>query len=99
VSVSAERLARNQATFREVNARVGAVPDPADVVTEYVCECSDASCRDTIEIEPFEYEAIRSMPNVFAVVRGHEIAGVERVIYETDRFVLVEKHVHVEHGR
>jgi hypothetical protein len=96
VSVSAERLARNQVIFRELNERSSVVADSGDVATEYVCECSDASCRDTIEIEPFEYEAIRSMPDVFAVVRGHEVPAVERVIYETDRFVLVEKPVPVD---
>jgi len=38
-----------------------------------------------------EYERVRSDPTHFAVLRGHDIAEVERIVEENERFVVVEK--------
>ena len=40
---------------------------------------------------PAEYEKLRRIPTHFAVLRGHDIPEVERVVEENERFVVVEK--------
>jgi hypothetical protein len=96
MTVSLQRLARNQAIFREVNERLREIANPAEGSTDYVCECSAVDCHGTIGLELSQYEAVRSMPNVFVIEPGHERLEVERVIEEDDRFMLVEKTVPVD---
>lgn len=96
MTVSLERLARNQAIFREVNERLREIANPSQTSTEYICECSAVDCHVTIELETDEYEAVRSMPNVFVIEPGHERLEVEVVLEENDRYMLVEKTVLVD---
>lgn len=91
MSVSLERLARNQVLFREVNERLREVTGESDAPTEYLCECSNQDCTETIALELEEYEGVRSSSNLFVVTRGHEILAIERVVGETDGYKLVEK--------
>ena len=91
MSVSLERLARNQVLFREVNERLREMIGDSGTPTEFLCECSNPDCTETIALDLDEYEAVRSSPNLFAVTRGHEIATIERVVGESDTFKLVEK--------
>jgi hypothetical protein len=96
MTVSLERLARNQAIFREVNERLREIANPVEISTDYVCECSAVDCHIAIELELDEYEAVRSLPNVFVIEPGHERLEVERVLEENDRYMLVEKTVPVD---
>jgi hypothetical protein len=96
MTVSLERLARNQAIFREVNERLREIANPAASSSEYVCECSSVDCHATLELELSDYEAVRSMPNVFVILPGHELLDVERVLEENDHYMLVEKTVPVD---
>jgi hypothetical protein len=88
------RLGLNETLFREVNERVKSVSEafaePAELA-EFVCECGDDSCAARIQMSLGEYERVRSSPIRFAIVPGHELPEVERVIQETDRFTVVEK--------
>jgi hypothetical protein len=87
-----ERIARNEALFREVNERVREVgPDGRDDVVGLLCECGDESCTGTVSLSVEEYEAVRAEPTHFAVLPGHEILDVESSVHETDRYVVVEK--------
>jgi hypothetical protein len=88
-----ERVARNESASREINegielAHEGAVP--TDHV-RMVCECGQEHCDRLIAISIAEYERVRSDPRQFAVVRDHVLGDVERVVDETDRFVVVAK--------
>jgi hypothetical protein len=96
MTLSLQRLARNQAIFREVNERLREIADPAEGLTDYLCECSDVGCRETMQLATIEYEAVRSMPNTFVIVPGHERLEVERVIDDNDRFMLVEKTIPID---
>jgi hypothetical protein len=88
------QIARNEALFREVNERVQEVSeDRATLTTDFVCECGDTSCTDSIPLRDEEYEHIRADPLLFAVVPGHEILDVEEVVAEKQRFNVVRKHV------
>lgn len=98
MTVSKERLAKNESLFRSVNERLdemaSAISWPKR--TDYLCECSDTDCIDTIELDKEEYERARRRPTTFFVVPGHERSGVEKVVEEHERYVLVEKLVAVE---
>jgi hypothetical protein len=99
MSVSLDRLVRNQVVFREVNDRIKEVLDRLDgavLRADFVCECSQADCVESIELELDEYRAIRSSPRLFVITPGHEVSEVEDVIETNERFMLVEKTRHVE---
>ena len=85
-----KRGAHNQALIREVNERIEAIAAHA-APPEFLCECADERCIETIELSIAEYEAIRSSPLRFPVKPGHRYSEFERVVEEHDRYVVVEK--------
>ena len=88
-----ERVARNEATSREINEGIEQAHEEA-APSEYVrmiCECGLEPCDRLIAISVAEYERVRSDPRQFAVVRDHVMGEVERVVNETERFVVVAK--------
>lgn len=89
------RIARNQVLFREVNERISEVLCSEGDPTEYLCECTDGNCVGTVSLEREEYERIRSSPNHFVVLPGHELLEVERIVHQNERFVTVENTVEV----
>jgi hypothetical protein len=88
-----DRVARNEATSREINEEIEDAHDGAhsDQYIRIVCECGRESCDRLIAITVGEYERVRSDARTFAVVRDHLMPDVERVVDETDRFVIVAK--------
>ncbi|HXV33720.1 MAG TPA: hypothetical protein VD769_06900 [Gaiellaceae bacterium] len=88
-----ERVARNEALFREVNERIKDVNEdaPASAETDFVCECGDPECTEPVSLTLIEYEEVRSDPTDFAVLPGHVVADVEVVIARNDRFAVVRK--------
>ena len=95
MSLSDERLAKNEIRFRAVNERLDEIGDaaPWSKTNDYLCECSDTTCFANIELTKDEYERARSRPTVFMLVAGHERLEIERVIEEHEHFLLVEKTV------
>lgn len=88
-----DRLARNEALFREVNERVQEVGERAGLdMIEFVCECGHADCTAAVSLTESEYERIRSDSVLFAVLPGHAIPDIEDVVSESDRFQVVRKH-------
>src|SRR5919197_1313452 len=88
-----ERVARNEATTREINedierAHQGA--SPPDHV-RILCECGREDCDRVLAVTLAEYESLRADPRRFAVAHGHVIADLEQVVTETDRFAVVAK--------
>jgi hypothetical protein len=90
LQVRRERAAKNQSLFREVNERIEDLARGA-VLTEFVCECAFPECAGTIRIDVDEYEELRGYPTHFAVIHGHVIEDVERVVAEHDAYTVVEK--------
>ena len=88
-----ERIARNEATFRRINEDIerGRDADDDTTLVGFVCECGSAACGRLIELTPAEYEQIRQDPCRFAIVQGHEVAEVERVVERHDRYAVVAK--------
>jgi 3,4-dihydroxy-2-butanone 4-phosphate synthase len=86
-----ERLARNEAFFRELNERLEAVtPDSASGLV-VVCECADEDCAQRLTLRQEEYEAIRAHDTYFVVAVGHVDSRIEHVVRQTDRFEVVAK--------
>ena len=93
------RLARNEVMFRSINERIRelagrfdqAAADP-DGTLSFLCECSDETCVERVELTTQQYDDIRGIPARFVVRPGHEATPlVERVVYRNDSFVIVRK--------
>ena len=88
----AERAAKNESLFRDVNERILEATERFEAPTmSAVCECSDALCTEMISITLAEYAAVRARSDRFALVEGHEDPAVERVVERNGRFVVAEK--------
>jgi hypothetical protein len=88
-----QRVAKNEALFREVNERIKEVNEPVALGdrSDYLCECGNRDCTEPVALTLVEYEQLRSEPTHFAVVSGHIAPDVEHVVAENDRYVIVEK--------
>jgi hypothetical protein len=91
ISVRLERLARNQVVFRDGNERLLEMLDDPEGTTEFLCECCNPECLDTVPLTLLEYERVRSRSNHFFVVHGHEIPEIEQVTSASDGYFLVRK--------
>ena len=89
----AERAARNEEVFRDVNEQIekGAAQHAVSGSQPFHCECSRASCVETIELTPARYEAIVRERYHFVVIPGHEEPEIERVVESDPGFLVVEK--------
>lgn len=89
----AERAARNEEVFREVNARIeeGAELHHVSGALPFHCECGRASCLETIEIPAARYAAIVRERYRFVVLRGHQEPEIEKVVEDTPEYLVVEK--------
>ena len=89
-----ERLALNEALFRNANERIRdhAHEHGADGGTiTFYCECSDRDCVERVEMNGPEYEVIRSDPSQFVVLPGHLRLEVEEVVRRAPEFLVVRK--------
>jgi hypothetical protein len=90
---SAESIARNEATSRDINERLETSHDTEDTddTVRMVCECGARDCERVVAITTEEYEAVRADPRRFVVVHDHVGPDAERVVRDAGRFVVVEK--------
>ena len=89
-----ERLARNEALFREVNEqiRVAATRHGVDAhVYEFFCECSNTDCNFRLSLTLAAYEAVRAHPSRFFVAPGHWLPEIEHVVERRDGHDVVDK--------
>jgi hypothetical protein len=96
--LSAERVARNDARFRESNERLEAMAetvgfDEDDDLLPFLCECADMRCTKVLQLTRGEYEKVRRSPVQFLTAYGHERGASDwaRVVDEFDRYTVVEK--------
>ena len=89
-----ERLALNEALFREMNERVeervvatGREDEPFVVV----CECGNIECLERLRLTVAEYDAAHAHPAQFVVVEGHVARDVEDVVARNEVYVVVRK--------
>jgi hypothetical protein len=88
-----ERAARNEEIFRDVNREIEAGAERHRVKTPlpFHCECSRASCLQTIALPTEDYERIANERYRFIVLAGHQDPQIERVVTEHGVFLVVEK--------
>ena len=91
-----ERLAQNEARFREINESAQPQREQHGA-GRFVCECADRGCMAWIEVPADRYEAVRANPRWFVVAPGHEIPDVEVVVERGSGFFVVEKPEEVAH--
>ena len=86
-------MAQNEAASREINERIEQSHESAsrEGQIRMLCECGREDCERVLAITTAEYRHIRSEPERFAVAEDHVIPDLERVVFETDRFVVVAK--------
>ena len=93
----AERVARNDARFREANEKILAASESLDFAPDellpFLCECADVLCTTVVQLTMLEYEEVRRSPVTFINARGHEASahGWAQVVDEFDRYTIVEK--------
>lgn len=89
------RAARNQTLQREVNERIKDLNERFEqaltAAGAWMCECANLSCKEPIEMTLGEYEHLRSSPNRFAVLPGHEVPEVERIVEAHEGYIVVAK--------
>jgi hypothetical protein len=88
-----ERYVRNEWLFREVNERIAEVNEKFGVEgeTEFLCECGQQTCFETLLLTRAQYEAVRGGGKRFVLVPGHEDDSLERVVEHEPDFLVVEK--------
>jgi hypothetical protein len=89
-----ERLATNEALFRDVNERIREISDgfgQEEADYDFLCECSDPACAERVVLTRAEYEHVRSLSTRFVVAKGHAIPEIETVIEQAKDHVIVEK--------
>jgi hypothetical protein len=93
VDLRQQRVAKNEILFREVNERIKDVSAEleSEEATDFLCECGSETCTQPIRLTLAEYEGIRQEPTSFAIVPGHQVADVETVVAQNERFAVVEK--------
>ena len=93
--LSAERVARNQATFRKANEGIqeAARDYELDDVVPFICECSEPSCVEIVRLTLAEYESVRAESTHFISVPGHHRAAAAwaRVVECRDGYEIVAK--------
>lgn len=89
------RLAENQELFRHANAGLERAVGGNDLDVEtlpFLCECSDDACMETVALSLMTYEEVRSHPNRFFIVTGHQtIEGEDVVTTSENGYSTVEK--------
>ena len=89
-----ERLALNEALFREMNQQVeeGAIATRGeDEPFVVVCECGNLDCVERMRLTPAEYDAAHEHPAQFVVVEGHVRSEIEDVVAWHEVYVVVRK--------
>lgn len=58
---------------------------------DLACECIDETCTQRVTMTVGDYEAVRSNPNTFLVLPGHDVPELEEVVREEPNYVVVSK--------
>ena len=88
-----QRLAQNEALFREVNERIedAAHQLGPQIPYEFLCECANADCTFRIALPLATYETVRADPRQFVVLPDHYTPEVEDLVIQEDTYWVVKK--------
>lgn len=93
MSRSADRAAKNEELFREVNSNIARLEERFGNkrMLELICECERVERHAGLVIRRGAYADARSSPLRFFVLPGHEDPEVERVVFREPGYLVVEK--------
>ena len=91
-----QRLARNEAVFREVNERIEELTRDGEWLgesewLEVLCECGTKACAEPLKLRISDYERVRQEPTDFRVAHGHVIPEIEEVVATGPGYEVVRK--------
>jgi hypothetical protein len=90
-----EKLARNQALFREINERIMSLSTAFAAAhrlqLDLICECSDESCTNPIRVAVEDYQRVRVSAIRFLVYPRHDVPRLEQVVDRGNCYEIVEK--------
>jgi hypothetical protein len=90
-----EKLAGNQALFREINERIRSLSAEFaashGLQLDLICECSDETCTNPITVEVKDYERVRASATRFLIYPRHNIPQIERIVDRGAGYEVVEK--------
>lgn len=94
-----DKLIKNEQTVRDRNRAFsstlkkyfGSSKEIVNSPLEFVCECSDITCKEPIRTTVAEYEKLHKQNNRFLIVKGHKSPQVEKTVKEKGELELVEK--------
>lgn len=92
-----ERIALNEALFKEVNRNI--LKTSAEGRYEeahFICECGELTCEAKISLPVETYREIRQNKRQFFVKPGHEIPKAEVVLERYPNYCLIEKPLEAE---
>jgi hypothetical protein len=89
-----QRLAENELLFRAVNERILEMEGdhPPEEPIDFMCECADPACTRVLSLSREEYERLRADPKHLAVLPGHQVESIERVVETHRGYLVVEKY-------
>jgi hypothetical protein len=91
----AERVAQNDAAFRDANEGIEQAADSIGVegLLPFICECADTGCTALLRLTRKEYEEVRADPTRFINAHGHHTSarGWARVVETRPNFAIVTK--------
>lgn len=94
-SLGEQRVARNEALFREVNEAIAELEERLGAVATapvFVCECANPDCHEQLpDVDLAVYERTRANPRRFFVAPGHQNEEFEQVVERHPNFLIVEK--------
>lgn len=94
---TAEKIARNNALFREANDQIESAAAEygvdANQPVPFICECSDRQCVEIISMTLGEYRRVRTNPRWFAHAVDHErqVEDAVEPVEDHPGYLLIEK--------
>ena len=87
-----ERIAVNEALFRDVNENIRkSATDGRYEDAHFICECGNPACEERIALPMDAYRSIRKDELHFFVKPGHEIPLAETVVERQHGYLVVRK--------
>lgn len=69
------------------------IKDIDNLALLFYCECADEKCRERISLTPKEYMEQHRNSSQFILMPGHHIPTIERIVFEGDKYIIVEKYM------
>jgi hypothetical protein len=87
------RVRENEETFAKANEqiRVRAEQYEFEEAVPFLCECSELTCTESVQLPLKSYREARAEGDAFILRPGHDDPTVERIVAQGDGYVLVEK--------